>query len=106
MREYVSWGAGPRASQYLILAAQGARDPRRPLRASRSRTSRALARPTLQHRLILNFHAEAEGVRAGELVDRLLDRVRHRRSALRMTRATLDPVAARAARHRCRSRRA
>ena len=32
----------------------------------------ALARPTLQHRLILNYRAEAEGLRAGELVDRLL----------------------------------
>jgi len=35
-------------------------------------THSALARPTLQHRLILNYRAEAEGVRAGELVDRLL----------------------------------
>jgi MoxR-like ATPase len=32
----------------------------------------ALARPTLQHRLILNYRAEAEGLRAGDLVDRLL----------------------------------
>ena len=35
----VSWGAGPRASQFLILAAQGARDPRRPVRGRRSTTS-------------------------------------------------------------------
>jgi MoxR-like ATPase len=35
----------------------------------------ALARPTLQHRLILNYRAEAEGLRAGDLVDRLLSTV-------------------------------
>jgi MoxR-like ATPase len=35
----------------------------------------ALARPTLQHRLILNYRAEAEGQRPGELVDRLLSTV-------------------------------
>ena len=33
---------------------------------------RALARPTLQHRILLNYRAEAEGVRSGEIVDRLL----------------------------------
>ncbi len=37
---------------------------------------RALARPTLQHRLITNFHAESQGVKAAELVDKLLDAVR------------------------------
>jgi MoxR-like ATPase len=33
---------------------------------------RALARPTLQHRILLNYRAEAEGVKSGEIVDRLL----------------------------------
>ena len=61
IKKYVSWGAGPRASQYLILAAQGARDPRRALRGRRSRTSRALAPPVLAHRVLPNFRAEAEG---------------------------------------------
>ena len=50
---------------------EGARDPRRPLRRLDDDVA-ALARPTLQHRLILNYRAEAEGLRAGELVDRLL----------------------------------
>ena len=41
----VSWGAGPRASQYLVLGGQGARDPRRPLRGRASRTCGRWPRP-------------------------------------------------------------
>jgi MoxR-like ATPase len=71
IREAVSWGAGPRASQFLILAAKA-----RAILDGRFAVAiedvAALARPTLQHRLILNYRAEAEGLRAGELVDRLL----------------------------------
>ena len=71
IREAVSWGAGPRASQFLILAAKA-----RAILGGRFAVSiedvAALARPTLQHRLILNYRAEAEGIRAGDLVDRLL----------------------------------
>jgi MoxR-like ATPase len=71
IREAVSWGAGPRASQFLILAAKA-----RAILDGRFAVSiddvSALARPTLQHRLILNYRAEAEGLRAGELVDKLL----------------------------------
>ena len=36
----------------------------------------ALARPTLQHRIILNYRAEAEGVKSGAVVDRLLATIR------------------------------
>src|SRR5829696_1336710 len=71
VREAVSWGAGPRASQFLILAAKA-----RAILDGRFAVSiedvTALARPTLQHRLILNYRAEAEGIRAGDLVDKLL----------------------------------
>ena len=71
IKEAVSWGAGPRASQFLILAAKA-----RAILDGRFAASiddvAALARPTLQHRLILNYRAEAEGQRPGELVDRLL----------------------------------
>jgi len=71
VREYLQWGAGPRASQFLILAGKA-----RAILDGRFAVSlddvAALARPTLQHRLILNYRAEAEGVRAGDLVDRLL----------------------------------
>jgi MoxR-like ATPase len=71
VREYVSWGAGPRASQFLILAGKA-----RAILDGRFAVSiddvAALARPALQHRLILTYRAEAEGIRAADLVDRLL----------------------------------
>jgi MoxR-like ATPase len=75
VRENIAFGAGPRASQYLILGAKA----RAILEGRPSPTVddvRALARPTLQHRLITNFHAEAEGIRAPQLIERLLDVVR------------------------------
>lgn len=71
IREAVSWGAGPRASQFLVLAAKA-----RAILSGRFAASvedvAALARPTLQHRMILNYRAEAQGLRTGHLVDRLL----------------------------------
>ncbi|RMH44878.1 MAG: MoxR family ATPase [Deltaproteobacteria bacterium] len=71
VREYVSWGAGPRASQYLVLGAK-ARAILDGRFAVADEDITALARPTLQHRLILNYKAEAEGVSAADLVDRLV----------------------------------
>jgi MoxR-like ATPase len=72
--EYLAYGAGPRASQYLILGAKA-----RALLDGRAAAAvedvRALARPILQHRLITNFHAEAEGVRPAALIERLLEAV-------------------------------
>ncbi len=68
---YLAWGAGPRASQYLILAAKV-----RAILAGRFAAElddvRAVARPVLRHRIIPNFHAEAEGIGSDQLVDRLL----------------------------------
>ena len=62
VKENVAFGAGPRASQFLILGAKA-----RAILEGRSAASiddvRALAHPTLQHRMIPNFHAEAEGIR-------------------------------------------
>jgi MoxR-like ATPase len=72
VREYISWGAGPRASQYLILAAK-ARAILDGRYAAKIEDVRALARPTLKHRLVTNFHAEAEGVKSVTVVDRLLE---------------------------------
>jgi MoxR-like ATPase len=75
IRENVSFGAGPRASQYLILGAKAkAILEGRP--APTIEDVRALAHPTLQHRMITNFHAEAEGVKTRALIDRLLESVR------------------------------
>jgi len=69
--ECLSWGAGPRASQFLILAAK-ARAILNGRFAAEIEDVRAVARPVLRHRLILNFHAEAEGITTTDVVDRLL----------------------------------
>jgi MoxR-like ATPase len=75
IKENVAFGAGPRASQFLVLGAKArAILDGRP--APGVEDVRALARPTLQHRLITNFHAEAEGIKTPALIDRLLDHVR------------------------------
>jgi MoxR-like ATPase len=75
VKKYVSWGAGPRASQYLVLAAKA-----RAILGGRYAVSiddvRALAPPVLVHRVLPNFHAEADGVNAHALVDRLVDAIR------------------------------
>jgi len=74
VREWVRWGAGPRASQYLILGAK-ARAVLHGRFAASEEDIRALARPVLQHRLIMNFHAEAEGVGPTDVITKLTDEV-------------------------------
>ena len=71
INQYVSWGAGPRASQYLILGAK-ARAVLRGELTPGEEDLRAVAHPVLRHRLVTSFAAEAEGVSADDLVDRLL----------------------------------
>ncbi|WP_428267616.1 AAA family ATPase [Haliangium sp.] len=73
--ELLSWGAGPRASQYLVLAgkARAVLDGRF---AVAIEDIQALARPVLQHRLLLNYRAEAAGTKPAEIVARLLEAVR------------------------------
>jgi len=72
--QYLSWGAGPRAGQYLILGAKA-----RAIMAGRTTPDaediRAVALPVLRHRLVTNFHAEADGISTDDLVKRLLDAV-------------------------------
>ncbi len=71
VNEWVRWGAGPRASQYLILGAKA-----RCILDGRATPDiddvRAVAIPVLRHRLVTTFHAEAEGVTAVDVVQRLL----------------------------------
>ena len=71
IRNWLSWGAGPRASQYLILGAKT-----RALLAGRHTPEiddvRAIALSTLRHRIVPNFNAEADGVTAIEIVTRLV----------------------------------
>ena len=75
INEWVDWGAGLRAAQYLVLGAKA-----RALLDGRAHVSpddiAALAHPTLRHRVLVNYRAEAEGVGVDRVVDRLLERVK------------------------------
>jgi MoxR-like ATPase len=75
VKQWVRWGAGPRAGQALLLAGKA-----RAVLHGRPAVSpddvRAVALPVLRHRLLVNFQAEAEGVDAESVVARLLDTVR------------------------------
>ncbi len=73
--QFLAWGAGPRASQYLVLGAK-ARAILHGRFAAEKEDVRALARPVLRHRVHTNFTAEAEGVDAGTIVDRLVEAVK------------------------------
>ncbi len=75
VRDYVAWGAGPRASQYLILGAKSRAVLDGRVAASEEDV-RALARPVLVHRVIASFRAESDGVSSRDVVDRLLEKVR------------------------------
>ena len=72
VRDYVSWGAGPRAVQFLILGAKA-----RALLNGRTYVTcediKSLAKPVLRHRLVLGFLAESEGITADTIIDKLLE---------------------------------
>ncbi len=71
IRQYLQWGAGPRACQFLILGAK-ARAVLRGRYYVAPEDIQAMAHPVLRHRILTNFTAEAEGVRPDDLIDRLL----------------------------------
>lgn len=72
VKQYLSWGAGPRAGQALILGGKG-----RALLDGRLTVStedvKALAHPILRHRILTNFQAEAQGITPDSVIDRLLE---------------------------------
>jgi len=70
-RRYVAWGAGPRASQYLVLGAK-ARAAARGSAMPSLDDVRAVAPAVLAHRLVLNFEAEADGRRTRDVIHELL----------------------------------
>ncbi|MDE2141067.1 MAG: MoxR family ATPase [Elusimicrobia bacterium] len=72
VRQWISWGAGPRASQALVVGAKARALLDGRLAVAREDVAR-VAKPILRHRLVLNYQAEAEGVRADDLVARLLN---------------------------------
>jgi MoxR-like ATPase len=71
IRDWLSWGAGPRASQYLILGAKA-----RALLTGRHTPDvddvQHMAGPVMRHRIVPNFNAEADGVTAIEIIERLV----------------------------------
>lgn len=71
IKDYISYGAGPRASQYLILGAKAraALDGRY---SPEIEDVRSVALPVLRHRLVTNFNAEAENISTSEIVNFLL----------------------------------
>jgi MoxR-like ATPase len=75
VKKYVSWGAGPRACQYLILGAKA-----RALLKGRFYVNTddvaAVAPAALAHRVVLNFTAEAEGLTSRKLVETLLEQIK------------------------------
>ncbi|MAC74679.1 MAG: hypothetical protein CMJ22_03705 [Phycisphaerae bacterium] len=90
VRDYLSWGAGPRASQFLVLAAKA-----KALISGSSHVTpehiKAVALPVLRHRLITNFNAEADGITTDDVVRSLLETTPVD-EADADTRATLDSV--------------
>ena len=74
VKDWVSWGAGPRASQYMILGAKTRAVLNGNLTPSVGDV-RAIAPSVLRHRIITNFTAEAEGVKVMQLIQRLLEEI-------------------------------
>ncbi len=69
--EYLEWGAGPRASQYLVLGAKcnallsGKYSPD-------IEDVQAIAKPVLRHRIVRNFKAEADGISVDDVINKLM----------------------------------
>ena len=74
IKDWLDWGAGPRASSFLILASKA-------IAALDGRTTpdindiQKIAKPVLRHRIIANFNAEAESITSDDIIDKLIDTV-------------------------------
>jgi MoxR-like ATPase len=90
VKKYVSWGAGPRASQYLVLGAK-ARAVLHGRPYASTEDVRAVALPVLRHRLMTNFNAEAEGIRPDNIIQRLIELIPVDAQSLNRM-ATLEPA--------------
>jgi MoxR-like ATPase len=71
IQKNVAWGAGPRASQFLVIAAK-ARAILNGRYVATVDDVKAFAKPVLRHRVLPNFHAESDGVTSTKLIDQLL----------------------------------
>ena len=74
-KDWLDWGAGPRASTFLIMAAQA-----KSLLADKSTPDiddiKNIAKPILRHRIITNFTAEADGISKEDVLDQLIDQLK------------------------------
>ena len=74
LKEWITWGAGPRAGQFLVLGAKT-----HAAIHGRSHVAiedvRAVAHPVLRHRIVTNFSASAEGMTPDKIIDRLLNEI-------------------------------
>ncbi|MFQ3652108.1 MAG: AAA family ATPase [Gemmataceae bacterium] len=74
IRDYITWGAGPRATQFLILAAKA-----RAVLHGRYYVScedvRSVAPAVMRHRIVTNFNAEAEGIRPDDIIAKLIEMI-------------------------------
>ena len=91
VRNYVTWGAGPRACQYLIFGGKV-----RAVLHGRFHVStddiQAVAKPVLRHRLVTNFNADAEGFNTDKITDKLLEIIPAKDSAIAANPATAKAV--------------
>lgn len=72
IKDWVSWGAGPRASQYLLLGGK-ARAVMMGRYAVSKEDIKAVAGPVMRHRILTNFNAEADGINSMEIIRRLIE---------------------------------
>jgi len=75
VKNWVNWGAGPRASQYLVLAAK-TRAALHGRTVPLTEDIEFVATPVLQHRILLNFAAEAEGITSKDVINKLLSKIK------------------------------
>ncbi len=71
IKKWVMWGPGPRAVQYLVLGAK-ARAVLQGSYLARMEDVLAIAEPVLAHRILVNFHAESEGIDSAEIIRRVI----------------------------------
>jgi MoxR-like ATPase len=80
VRQYLTWGAGPRAAQYLVLGAKS-----RALLHGRFNVScedvRGVTKPVMRHRIFTNFNADAEGITPDKIIEMLLQTVKEPQSS-------------------------
>jgi MoxR-like ATPase len=74
VEDYVTWGAGPRASQFLVLGAK-ARAVLHGRLFVNADDVRSVAFPVLRHRIMTNFNAEAEGIKSDDIIRRLIENI-------------------------------